>query len=259
MRLAGKVAVVTGAAQGIGRACAERFLADGAKVVIGDVDETGLAETARALGPAENLRHVKADVTRRADLEHLVATAVESFGQLDIMLNNAGIARSQDFLEITDQDFDDVIGINLKGAFIGTQLAARQMVKQGKGGVIINMSSVNARLAIPGLATYAMSKGAMNQLIAVSAVALAPKNIRVVGIGPGTIATDMVAKSIITSEEARRSVLSRTPMGRAGEPSEVASVASFLASDDASYITGQTIYPDGGRMFLNYTVPVPEA
>lgn len=258
MKLAGKVAVVTGAARGIGRACAERLLADGAKVVIGDVDETALAETAAALGQADSLRHAACDVTRRADIERLVGVAVESFGQLDIMLNNAGIARSQDFLDITDRDFDEVIAINLKGAFIGTQVAAKRMIEQGAGGVIINMSSVNARLAIPGLATYAMSKGAMNQLIAVAAVALAPKNIRVVGIGPGTIATEMVSKSIITSEEARRSVLSRTPMGRAGEPSEVASVASFLASEDASYITGQTIYPDGGRMFLNYTVPVPE-
>lgn len=257
MRLAGKVAVVTGAARGIGRACAERFLRDGAKIVIGDVDEDALAKTAAELGHADALRHVRTDVTSRADIERLVATAVEGFGRLDIMLNNAGIARNQDFLDITDEDFDQVIGINLKGAFIGAQVAARQMAKQG-GGVIINMSSVNAHLAIPALATYAMSKGAMNQLTSVASVALAPKGIRVVGIGPGTIATDMVAQAIMTSDEARRSVLSRTPMGRCGEPSEIASVAAFLASDDASYITGQTIYPDGGRMILNYTVPVPD-
>ena len=133
------------------------------------------------------------------------------------------------------------------------------MIEQGSGGVIINMSSINALLANPSLATYAMSKGGMNQLTNVAAVALAPHNIRVVGIGPGTILTEMVKEAIFTSDEARKTVLSRTPAGRCGEPSEVASVAAFLASDDASYITGQTIYPDGGRLVLNYTVAVDEA
>ena len=124
--------------------------------------------------------------------------------------------------------------------------------------VILNMSSINALLANPNLATYAMSKGGMNQLTSVAAVALAPHGIRVAGIGPGTILTEMVANSIFSSDEARKMVLSRTPIGRCGEPSEVASVVAFLASDDASYITGQTIYPDGGRLILNYTVPVSE-
>jgi NAD(P)-dependent dehydrogenase (short-subunit alcohol dehydrogenase family) len=132
------------------------------------------------------------------------------------------------------------------------------MIVQGGGGVIINMSSVNALLAIPTLATYAISKGGMKQLTSVAAVALAPHKIRVVAVGPGTILTDMVASAIFSSEDARHSVLSRTPIGRGGEPGEVASVVAFLASDDASYITGQTIYPDGGRLVLNYTVPVNE-
>lgn len=256
MRLEGKVAVVTGAARGIGRACAERFLQDGAKVVIGDVDEAALAETAAEIG-SDSLLTIRADVTKRTDIEGLVARAVDAFGRLDVMLNNAGIARNQDFLDITEEDFDAVLAVNLRGAFLGTQIAARQMAKQG-GGVIINMSSVNAHLAIPSLATYAISKGGMNQLTTVASVALAPKGIRVVGVGPGTIATDLVAQAIMTSEDARRSVMSRTPMGRCGEPSEIASVAAFLASDDASYITGQTIYPDGGRLVLNYTVPVAD-
>jgi glucose 1-dehydrogenase len=258
MRLAGKVAVITGAAQGLGRACAERFLADGAKVVIGDIKGTDLAATAKEIGHAENLAAVEADVTKRADVERLVAAAVEKFGRLDIMLNNAGIARSQPFLDITDADFDDVLSVNFKGAFFGVQTAARQMIAQGSGGVILNMSSINALLANPNLSTYAMSKGGMNQLTAVAAVALAPHGIRVAGIGPGTILTEMVAKSVFSSDESRRTVLSRTPIGRAGEPSEIAAVAAFLASDDASYITGQTIYPDGGRLVLNYTVPVSE-
>jgi len=265
MRLKHRVAVITGGARGIGRACAERFLAEGAKVVIGDVDAAALAETQAALGNAV-LRTSVADVSRRADVERLLAEAVAAFGRLDILVNNAGIARNQDFLSITEDDFDSVIGINLRGAFFGTQAAARQMIAQNagaapdarRGGVIINMSSVNAHLAIPTLATYAISKGGLNQVTTTASVALAPHGIRVVGIGPGTIATDMVAKAIMTSDAARRSVMSRTPIGRCGEPSEVASVAAFLASDDASYITGQTIYPDGGRLILNYTVPVAE-
>jgi glucose 1-dehydrogenase len=258
MKLSGKVAVITGAARGIGRACAERFLSDGCKVVISDVDGDNLARTAGELGRPDDLRTIVCDVAKRADVDRLVATAVKEFGRIDIMVNNAGVARNQEFLDITETDFDEIIGINLKGAFFGVQAAAKQMVAQGGGGVIINMSSVNALLAIPSLATYAISKGGMKQLTSVAAVALAPHNIRVVAVGPGTILTDMVATAIFNSEAARQSVLSRTPIGRGGEAGEVASVVAFLASDDASYITGQTIYPDGGRLVLNYTVPVKE-
>lgn len=258
MKLAGKVAVVTGAAQGIGRACAERFLKDGAKVVIGDVNEAQLAKAAAELGNPAGLATLRTDVSKRADVDALVKLAADKFGRLDVIVNNAGIARTQQFLDITEEDFETVLGINLKGAFFGTQAAARQMIAQGTGGVVINMSSVNALLAIPTLSTYAMSKGAMNQLTTTAAVALAPHNIRVVGIGPGTILTELVAQQIMTSDAARKSVLSRTPIGRCGEPSEVASVASFLASEDASYVTGQTVYVDGGRMILNYTVPVKD-
>ena len=258
MKLSGKVAVITGAARGIGRACAERFLEDGCKVVITDVDGDNLAKTAAEIGRQHDLRVIACDVVRRADVDRAVATAVKEFGGLDIMVNNAGVARNQDLLDISEKDFDDVIAINLKGAFFGVQAAAKQMIAQGGGGVIINMSSVNALLAIPTLATYAISKGGMKQLTSVAAVALAPHNIRVVAVGPGTILTDMVASAIFNSDAARQSVLSRTPIGRGGEPAEVAAVVAFLASDDASYITGQTIYPDGGRLVLNYTVPVKE-
>ena len=231
MKFTGKVVAVTGAARGIGKACAERFLSDGAKVVISDVDGAELAKTADALGHAANLRTVEADVSKRADVDRIVAAAVKEFGRLDVMVNNAGVARNRDFLDITEAEFDDVMGINLKGAFFGVQAAARQMIAQGGGGVVVNMSSVNALLAIPSLATYAMSKGAMKQLTSVAAVALAPHGIRVVAVGPGTILTEMVATAIFSSDEARRSVLSRTPAGRCGEPSEVASVVAFLASE----------------------------
>jgi NAD(P)-dependent dehydrogenase (short-subunit alcohol dehydrogenase family) len=149
MRLAGKVVIVTGAARGIGRACAERFLTDGAKVAIADIDGAELARTATALGKPDRVTAIAADVTRRTDLERLVAATVDAFGRVDIMVNNAGIVRKQDFLDISEEDFDAVVGVNLKGAFFGVQTAARQMIAQGGGGVIINMSSINASSPTP--------------------------------------------------------------------------------------------------------------
>ena len=255
MKLQDRVAVVTGAARGIGRACAERFLADGAKVVISDIDSAELNAVAAVIGTADNVLAHVADVTKKEQIDDLVAAAVQTFGRLDIMVNNAGIAMMQDFLDITEEDYDAVLNVNLKGAFFGVQVAGRQMVQQGTGGVIINMSSINSRLANPRVTTYAISKGGLNQVTSTASVAFAPYGIRVVGVGPGTILTDMVEGSFIDSEEARRAILSRTPAGRCGGAGEVAAVVSFLASDDASYITGQTIYPDGGRLILNYVVP----
>jgi len=258
-KLAGKVAIVTGAANGIGLACARRFAADGASVVLGDVDASaGEAAAARMRGEGAQAIFVQTDVTQRAALEQLVARAMAEFGRLDILLNNAGIAKTAAILDMSDETFDLVLATNLRSAFIGTQLAARQMKAGGRGGVIINMSSVNALLAIPGLGAYACSKGALNQLTKVAAIELAEHHIRVVAVGPGTILTDLAKQSVMGDEAARRKILSRTPIGRAGEPEEIASVASFLASDDASYITGQTIYPDGGRLALNYTMPVAD-
>ena len=171
---------------------------------------------------------------------------------------HAGIALTAPIVDMDDELFERVLATNLKSAFIGTQLAARAMIAAKHGGVIINMSSVNARLAIPGLAAYACTKGALNQLTNVSAIELAAHGIRCVAIGPGTILTELARKSVMADDAAKKKILSRTPIGRAGEPEEIAAVAAFLASDDASYITGQTIYPDGGRMALNYTMPVAE-
>ena len=258
--LAGKNAVITGGETGIGLAIAEALSAAGAKVLIGGIlEDAGRSAVGKIKGQGGIVDFQTLDVREGAQVEKLVQSGVDRFGRIDIMVNNAGVARNRDILEISEQEFDEIIGINLKGAFFGVQAAAKQMIAQGSGGgVIINMSSVNALLAIPALATYAMSKGGMKQLTSVAAVALAPHNIRVVAVGPGTILTDMVASSIYTSEDARKTVMSRTPAGRGGEPSEVASVVAFLASDDASYITGQTIYPDGGRLILNYTVPVKD-
>ncbi|HEY1384139.1 MAG TPA: SDR family oxidoreductase [Dongiaceae bacterium] len=259
MKLADKVAVITGAARGIGRACAERFLSDGAKVVIADLDGARLHDTAAAIGTPDKVLAIVADVARKDQVVALIDAAVKRFGRIDIMVNNAGIAPVQDFLDISEADFDRVLSVNLKGAFMGTQAAGRQMIAQGQGGVIINMSSINSGLANPRVAAYAISKGGMNQVTGTAAVAFAPYGIRVVGVGPGTIATDMVMQgTFIDSEEMRRAILARTPLGRLGTPAEIASVVSFLASDDASYITGETIYPDGGRRVLNYTMPVKE-
>jgi glucose 1-dehydrogenase len=258
-RLTGKCAVVTGAANGIGLACARRLAADGAAVALADVNaELGEAAAKQLRDEGARAIFVATDVTQRSAIEALVDRAVAEYGRLDIMLNNAGVALNASILEMSDEIFDKVLSTNLRSAFIGTQLAARQMVASGRGGVIINMSSVNALLAIPGLAAYACSKGALNQLTKVAAIELAPHNIRVVAIGPGTILTDLAKQAVMGDDAARRKILARTPIGRAGEPEEVASVASFLASDDASYITGQTIYPDGGRLALNYTVPVAD-
>jgi NAD(P)-dependent dehydrogenase (short-subunit alcohol dehydrogenase family) len=258
-RLAGKTAIVTGAANGIGLACARRLAADGAAIVLADVNaEAGEAAAKAIRDQGGRAIFVETDVAQRPALAALVDRAVSEFGRLDVMLNNAGVALSAPVLEMSDELFDKVLSINLRSAFIGTQLAARKMIEAKSGGVIINMSSVNALLAIPGLAAYACTKGALNQLTKVAAIELAPHNIRVVAIGPGTILTDLARKAVLSDEAAKKRILARTPIGRAGEPEEVASVASFLASDDASYITGQTIYPDGGRLALNYTVPVPD-
>jgi NAD(P)-dependent dehydrogenase (short-subunit alcohol dehydrogenase family) len=259
MRFADKVAVITGAARGIGRACAERFLSEGAKVVLGDIDAEHLKETAAAIGAPDKVLAVVTDVGKKDQVVALIDAAVKKFGRIDIMVNNAGIAPVQDFLEISEADYDRVLAVNLKGTFMGTQAAGRRMIAQGHGGVIVNMSSINSGLANPRVATYAISKGGMNQVTGTAAVAFAPHGIRVVGVGPGTIATDMVMDgTFIDSPEMQRAILSRTPLGRLGTAAEIASVVAFLASDDASYITGETIYPDGGRRVLNYTVPVKE-
>jgi len=255
MKLAGKVAVVTGAARGIGRATAERLLADGAKVVVCDVDVDQLDKTAGEIGTAENVLVVRADVSKKSEVIQLVEAAVQRFGAIDIMVNNAGIAPVVDFLDVTEELLDRVLDVNLKGAFYGTQAAGRQMIGQGKGGVIINMSSINSGLANPNVAPYAISKGGMNQVTSTAAVAFAPHGIRVVGVGPGTIMTDMVAGAFVQSA-GNHAILSRTPLGRYGKASEIASVVAFLASDDASYMTGETVYVDGGRRVLNYVVPV---
>ena len=263
MRLQSRVALITGAGQGIGAACAHRFVQEGATVMLADLNSAQVEELARSLTEQGHAAaSVRADVSLKADVDSAVAATLTRFGRIDILVNNAGITHAAEFLDLEEKDFDRVLAVNLKSMFLMSQAVARVMIKQtwpGKsGGAIVNMSSVNAVLAIPNQVPYVISKGGINQLTKVAAIALAPHGIRVNAIGPGTILTELAKTAVLTNEEARRKILSRSPLGRCGEPEEVASVAAFLASDDASYMTGQTIYPDGGRLALNYTVPVVE-
>jgi NAD(P)-dependent dehydrogenase (short-subunit alcohol dehydrogenase family) len=264
MRLEGKSAVITGGGSGIGFACARLFAREGAKVLIGDIDagkgeEAALAidgdEDVRAAGGGALFHHC--DVGDKAEARALIDEAVAQFGGLDIAVANAAIIHTAEFIDLAEEDFDRVLRVNLKGAFLVGQAAARRMVAGHSGGAIINMSSVNAVMAIPNQVPYTVAKGGLNQLTRVMALALADAGIRVNAIGPGTILTDL-AMVVMKDEEARRKILSRTPLGRCGEPDEIAAIALFLASDDASYITGQCIYADGGRLALNYTVPIEE-
>jgi len=252
--LAGRVTVITGAAQGIGAACAERFARERAPVALWDVD------TARAEALAASLRTQGAeaialhcDVSRSAEVQQALDATLAAYGRVDVLVNNAGIFKAAEFLDVTEADWDAVIAVNLKGHFLVGQACARVMAAQGAG-AIVNMSSVNGVMAIPSIASYNASKGAIDQLTRAMSLALAGRGVRVNAVAPGTIATELAAKAVLTSEAAKTRILSRTPLGRLGEPEEIADVVAFLASDAASYLTGQIVYADGGRLALNYTV-----
>jgi len=257
MNLDGKVAIVTGAADGIGQASALAFAQHGATVVLADIAaemNTAAAEQIERETGRETLA-VTCDVSEDEELKNLLQATLDRFGCCDILLNNAGIIVTGDILDLDPDDFDRVMNVNLRAYFVMSQLVGRHMVEQGIEGSIINMASLNSELAIPNQVAYVTSKGGVQQLTKATALRLAEHNIRVNAIGPGSIKT-RVLDAVMTDDEARRRILSRTPLKRLGEPSEVASIAVFLASDYASYLTGQTIYPDGGRAALNYTVPV---
>jgi len=247
-----KVVVVTGAANGIGAACARLFSSSGARLALWDIDAAAAQALAAELG--NEAKSIRCNVASRSEVEAATAATLAAFGRIDVLINNAGIFRNVDFLDHSEDDWDAVIGVNLKGAFLVGQAIAREMVKSG-GGAIVNMSSVNAVMAIPTLSSYNASKGGIDQLTRAMALSLVDRGIRVNAVAPGTIATELARKAVLSSAEAKEKILGRTPLRRLGEPSEIASVCAFLASDAASYITGEIVVVDGGRLALNYTMP----
>jgi len=256
--LNGRAFVVTGGAQGIGEACVRRLVREGAAVAIWDLADAEGTALARSLaGAGARTLHQHCNVARKAEVDAALAATLEAFGRLDGLVNNAGIFKAAPFLEITEEDWDAVLDVNLKGHFLVGQAVARELVRnEGPArGAIVNMSSVNSVLTIPTIASYNASKGAINQLTRVMALALADQGVRVNAVAPGTIATELAKKAVLTSEEAKARIMSRTPMKRLGEPAEIADVVAFLLSDASSYVSGEIVFVDGGRMTLNYTVP----
>jgi NAD(P)-dependent dehydrogenase (short-subunit alcohol dehydrogenase family) len=254
--LDGRVFVITGASNGIGAACARRLARDGARVALWDIAEApGSALAGELREHGQDACFVRCNVAVKAEVDAALATTIAEFGRVDGLVNNAGIFRAAEFLDITEEDWDAVIDVNLKGAFLVGQAVARRLADQG-GGAIVNMSSVNGVLAIATIASYNASKGAINQLTRAMALGLIDKGIRVNAVAPGTIATDLARDAVLTSDAARQRILGRTPMKRLGEPDEIADVVAFLLSDASSYMTGEVVYVDGGRLALNYSIPL---
>jgi glucose 1-dehydrogenase len=249
MNLKGKVAVVTGGNSGIGRAIVLELARQAASIVIDYVSHAeateALEKQVAALG--DQAIGVDADVSKVADLQRLINAAVQKFGRLDVMVNNAGIETRTSVLDTTEEQYERVLEINLKSAFFGTQLAARQMIKQGGGGRIINITSVHEDWPMPGNTAYCLSKGGMRMLTRTAGVELAPHNILVVGVGPGAVATP-INLSTMKDPVLMKKLDTAIPVGRMARPEEIASVVAFLAGDGASYVTATTIFADGGIM-----------
>lgn len=249
MTLKGKVAIVTGGNSGIGKAIALGLAKVGASVVVDYIVHpeatAALEREIAALGDVAI--GVEADVSKVADLQRLVDTAVAKFGRVDIMVNNAGVETRTSVLNTPESDFDKVLAINLKSAFFGTQIAARQMIEQGGGGRIINITSVHEDWPMPGNTAYCLAKGGMRMLTRTAGVELAPHGITVVGVGPGAVATP-INLSTMNDPTLLAKLNAAIPLGRMAQPEEIASVVVFLAGDDASYLTATTIFVDGGIM-----------
>lgn len=257
MKLKDKVAIITGGTKGIGYGIALEYVREGAKVVItGRNAETGAAAEKELQKAGGGVRYVQCDVANTEDLQMIVDKAVEFYGRLDIYVANAGINDSNKthFLDITPEQYDKIMDVNLRGMFFGDQFAARQMKKQGNGGAIINMSSVNAYLALDSQMVYTTSKGGIQQMTKVQAVALAPYNIKVNAMAPGPIETELMRR-VGSDEQLMNTILSRTPIGRIGSTKECGRLAVFLACEDSDFIFGQSIYNDGGRGFQAYPTP----
>ncbi|MFH8249159.1 SDR family NAD(P)-dependent oxidoreductase [Microbacterium sp. B2969] len=250
MTLEGKVAIVTGGNSGIGKAIVLELVAQGASVVIDWVthpeatDE--LEQQLHALGD-DKVTGVEADVSKVDDLEKLVDAAVSTFGRLDIMVNNAGVETRTDVLSTTEEQYDFVLDVNLKSAFFGTQLAAKQMIAQGGGGAIINISSVHEDWPMPGNTAYCLSKGGARMLTRTAGQELGPHGIRIVNVGPGAVATP-INTSTMADPEKMKTLDAAIPLGRMAQPEEIASVVAFLGSDGGAYLNATTVFVDGGLM-----------
>lgn len=249
MNLKGKVAIVTGGNSGIGLAIVLELARQGANITIDYIVNPEATEALEKQVSALGNRAigVKADVSKVADLERLVAETVKAFGRVDIMVNNAGVETRTSVLDTTEAQYEKVLAINLKSAFFGTQLAARQMIKQGGGGRIINITSVHEDWPMPGNTAYCLSKGGMRMLTRTAGVELAPHGILVVGVGPGAVATP-INQSTMNDPSLLDKLNSAIPLGRMAKPEEIANVVAFLASDGASYMTATTVFTDGGIM-----------
>jgi glucose 1-dehydrogenase len=249
MTLHGKVAIVTGGNTGIGKAVVLALAGQGANIVIDYIaDEQAELDLEKQVGAlGDQVIGVKADVSKVDDLRTLVTTAVTTFGRLDIMVNNAGVETRTSVLDTTEEQYAKVLDINLKSAFFGTQLAANQMIAQGGGGRIINMTSVHEDWPMPGNTAYCLSKGGMRMLTRTAGVELAPHNILVVGVGPGAVDTP-INKATVADPALLKKLDDAIPIGRLAEPSEIGSIVAFLAGDGASYLTATTIFADGGLM-----------
>ena len=248
MRLKDKVALITGASSGIGKAIATRFAAEGARVVVNyrpgsEVDRGAAQAEAASFGPSSIA--VVADVSKREDVERMMEEIIKQFGRIDIAINNAGIEIKKPFLEVADEEWNKVIAVNLFGSYLVSQVAARQMVRQGQGGKLIFISSVHEDVPFPEYAAYCASKGAVRMMMRNLAMELAQYKININNIAPGAIATP-INQAVLDNPTAMKDAVSEIPWGRFGRPEEVASLAVFLASNEADYVTGSTYFIDGG-------------
>jgi NAD(P)-dependent dehydrogenase (short-subunit alcohol dehydrogenase family) len=259
-----RVFIVTGAANGIGFACARRLLEDGYRVVLADIDKAKGQQAIKEMGFGDDeALFVECDISKKLEVHNLIAESLSAFGGIDGLINNAGIVVKGGALDLTEDDFDRVIATNLRGSFLVSKAVANYFVSEiesredrsrltDRPYSIVNMSSINDTVAIPDYLAYTVSKGGLLQLTKSMALELAPYGIRVNAIGPGSVKTDMLSD---VAGDGLEKIYSRTPLGRLALPDEIAGVAAFLLDEDSSYITGQCIYVDGGRLALNYTMP----
>ncbi len=249
MNLEGKVAIVTGGNSGIGKGIVLALARQGAKIVIDYVSHPEATEAleAQIVALGDQAIGVEADVSKVEDLKRLIAAAVDAFGRVDVMVNNAGIETRTSVLDTTEEQYEKVLEINLKSAFFGTQLAAKQMISQGGGGTIVNITSVHEDWPMPGNTPYCVSKGGMRMLTRTAGVELAPYGVLVVGVGPGAVDTPINAST--EADPAKLKALNAAiPLGRMAQPHEIGNVVAFLAGDGASYLAATTVFADGGLM-----------